>query len=110
MIRLTVLYNLQPDIDEEQFLAWRLTEHQQSNSSTRGVVRTDFSRNNLAWPPDTEPRYRFMTTAEWSEMASFEAVFYELSFQEELQKGVKKNLQDYVFLIGEILASSVAGK
>ena len=51
-----------------------------------------------------------MTTAEWSEMESFEAVFYELSFQEELQKGVKKNLQDYVFLIGEILASSVVGK
>jgi hypothetical protein len=65
MIRLAVLYNLQPNIDEEHFLKWRLTEHQQSNSSAEGIVRTDFSRNNLAWPPDTVPRYRFMTTAEW---------------------------------------------
>ena len=105
MIRLTVLYNLQPDIDEEQFLAWRLTEHQQSNSSTRGVVRTDFSRNNLAWPPDTEPRYRFMTTAEWPNMESFEEAFYDPSFQAELKKNLKM-LRDPVFLIGDVLANS----
>ena len=105
MIRLTVLYNLQPDIDEEQFLAWRLSEHQQSNSSTRGVVRTDFSRNNLAWPPDTEPRYRFMTTAEWPNMESFEKAFYDPSFQAELKKNLKM-LRDPVFLIGDVLANS----
>ena len=105
MIRLTVLYNLQPDIDEKQFLAWRLTEHQQSNSSTRGVVRTDFSRNNLAWPPDTEPRYRFMTTAEWPNMESFEEAFYDPSFQAELEKNLKM-LRDPVFLIGDVLANS----
>ena len=105
MIRLTVLYNLQPDIDEERFLEWRLTEHQQSNSSAEGVVHTDFSLNTLAWPPDTVPRYRFMTTAEWPDMKSFEEAFYEPSFQAALQKNLKK-LRDPVFLIGNVLANS----
>ena len=105
MIRLTVLYNLQPDVDEENFLEWRLTEHQRSNSSAEGVVRTDFSCNTLAWPPDTVPRYRFMTTAEWPDMKSFEEAFYEPSFQAALQKNLKM-LQDPVFLIGDVLANS----
>ena len=108
MIRLTVLYNLQPDIDEEHFLEWRLTEHQQSNSSAEGVVRTDFSRNTLAWPPDTVPRYRFMTTAEWPDMKSFEEAFYEPIFQAKLKKNLKM-LRDPVFLIGDVLANSEPG-
>ena len=42
MIRLTVLYNLQPDVDEAQFLQWRLGEHQQENMASPGVIRSDF--------------------------------------------------------------------
>ena len=106
MIRLTVLYNLKPDVDEKEFLAWRLTEHQKSNSSMRGVVHTDFTQNNLAWPPNTEPKYRFMTTAEWQNIDEFNEVFYDPAFQEELENGVKKMLSDYVFLIGDVLISS----
>ena len=106
MIRLTVLYNLRSDVDEKEFLEWRLTEHQKSNSSMPGVVHTDFAQNNLAWPPNTKPKYRFMTTAEWQNMDEFEEVFYDPTFQEELQNGVEKTLSDYVFLIGDVLISS----
>ena len=82
MIRLTVLYNLRSDVDEKEFLEWRLTEHQKSNSSMPGVVHTDFAQNNLAWPPKTKPKYRFMTTAEWQNMGEFEEEFYDPTFQE----------------------------
>jgi hypothetical protein len=37
MIRLTVLYNLPDGADEEQFLSWRLTDHQQTNESMPGI-------------------------------------------------------------------------
>ena len=104
MIRLTVLYNLKPEVDEAEFLEWRLTDHQKANSSMPGVVHTDFSLNTLAWPKDTQPRYRFMTTAEWPNMKLFEEAFYEPNFQIELKNGVEKMLEDYTFLIGEILA------
>ena len=106
MIRLTVLYNLRPDVDEKEFLKWRLTEHQKANSSMPGVIHTDFARNDLAWPPNTEPKYRFMTTAEWQNMDAFEEVFYDPAFQEELQNGVETMLSDYVFLVGDVLISS----
>ncbi|MBO68356.1 MAG: hypothetical protein CL398_08590 [Acidiferrobacteraceae bacterium] len=105
MIRLTVLYNLKPEVDEDEFLEWRLTDHQKANSSMSGVVHTDFSLNNLAWPEKTKPRYRFMTTAEWPNMDLFKEVFYEPQFQAELRSGVEKMLDDHVFLIGEILAN-----
>ena len=39
-------------------------------------------------------------------MKIFEEAFYEPSFQDELKIGVDKMLQDYVFLIGEMLVDS----
>ncbi|MFN8455976.1 MAG: hypothetical protein U0401_15140 [Anaerolineae bacterium] len=104
MIRLTVLYNLQPYVDEEEFLHWRLTEHQQANAAIPGVIRTDFGRIDEAWPPGARPPYRFMTTADWPDMESFKAGFYD----PEVQAGLQKNLEllsDPVFLISEILTS-----
>lgn len=47
MIRLTALYNLSAHIDEDEFLRWRLTEHQNSNMQIEGVVRADFGRPEL---------------------------------------------------------------
>src|SRR5215213_9495609 len=44
MIRLTVLYNLPPDQDEEEFLKWRLGEHQSANMSIEGVVASEFHK------------------------------------------------------------------
>jgi len=102
MIRLTVLYNLSPDTDEEEFLKWRLTEHQDANLAIPGVMRTDFSRIDLAWPEGTQPPYRFMTTLDWSDMQSFKKGFYD----PEAQAGLKQNLKmlsNPIFLISEVL-------
>jgi hypothetical protein len=102
MIRLTVMYNLPPGSDEAAFLEWRLGEHQASNASMPGVVRTDFARVDYRWPDQKPPPYRFMTIAEWEDRESFERAFYDPQMQADLQENLKK-LADPVFLISEIL-------
>jgi len=102
MIRLTVLYNLQPHVDEEKFLAWRLTDHQAENMSISGLLRSDFARIDRAWPNDTPPPYRFMTTADWPDWESFEQGFYDPTVQKDLEEDLKI-LKDPVLLISEIL-------
>jgi hypothetical protein len=106
MIRLTVLYNLPPGTDEAEFLVWRLGEHQESNASMPGVVRTDFARIDKGFPDDQPPRYRFMTTADWVDRESFEKSFYDPEMQATLKEDVKR-ITDSVFLISEILAETV---
>lgn len=105
MIRLIVLYNLKPFVDEEEFLAWRLGEHQQSNTSMFGVARTDFARVAEAWPAGAAAPYRFMTTIDWPDRPSFERGFYDLQVQADLQKNLEI-MADPVFLISDILTSS----
>ena len=102
MIRLTVLYNLQPFVDEAEFLEWRLTEHQKNNMSVSGVVQSDFARIDQVWPNDAKSPYRFMTTADWPDMESFENAFYDPAYQKSLQENLKM-LKEPVFLISEIL-------
>ena len=106
MIRLTVLYNLQPYVDEDEFLQWRLTDHQEENMSVPGVLRSDFARINRGWPSATNAPYRFMTTADWPDMATFESAFFDPAYQENLQKNLKM-LKDPVFLISEILINEI---
>ncbi len=103
MIRLTVLYNLQPDVDEAKFLEWRLGEHQKENMSSPGVIRSDFARVEANALDDSSPQYHFMTTADWPDMESFRKAFYD----PEVQKSIKKSmhmLKDPLFLVSEILA------
>ena len=75
MIRLTVLYKLKPEVDEADFLKWRMTEHQASNSNMFGVIATTFTKISSAWPMDQDSPYRFMTTVDWPDMESFEKGF-----------------------------------
>ncbi len=105
MIRLTVLYNLLPGADEDEFLRWRLSDHQAANAATPGIVRTDFARVEMAWPDGTPAPYRFMTIVEWPDRESFEKAFYDPAMQASLQENVKK-IANPVFLISEILTSS----
>ena len=102
MIRLTVLYNLQPYVDEDEFLEWRLTEHQKNNMSTPGVLHSDFARIEASHPAEVTPPYRFMTTADWPDMDSFQKAFYDPAYQESLQENLKM-LKDPIFLISELL-------
>lgn len=102
MIRLTVLYNLQPYVDEVEFLEWRLTEHQEENMSMQGVLRSDFSRIKEGWPVGSKPPYQFMTTADWPDMESFRNDFYDEAYQVSLRENLKM-LKDPIFLVSEIM-------
>ena len=102
MIRLTVLYNLSADTDVDEFLKWRLTEHQSSNLAIEGVVRTDFASIDAAWPPDAKPTYRFMTTVDWPDRESFQNGFYAPEVQADMKKNMEM-LSDPIYLISEIL-------
>ena len=102
MIKLTVLYNLQPFVDESEFLEWRLTTHQENNMAVPGVIQSDFARIDLEWPQGNKPQYRFMTTAVWPDRECFEKAFYDPEYQDSLQENLKM-LKEPVFLISEIL-------
>ncbi|MEM7800982.1 MAG: hypothetical protein AAF633_17445, partial [Chloroflexota bacterium] len=89
----------------DEFLQWRLTEHQQSNSSMQGVIKTDFARIHQAALSNEPPPYRFMTTVDWPDQASFEAGFYD----PDVQSGLEKNLEmlsNPLFLISEIMTTA----
>lgn len=102
MIRLTVMYNLRADVDEAEFLNWRMTEHQESNMAVPGVLRSDFGRIEEGYPREVQPRYRFMTTADWPDLETFHAAFYDPDYQKGLQESLKIS-DDYLFLVSEIL-------
>lgn len=109
MIRLTVLYNLPPGSDEDEFLRWRLGDHQKANESSPGVLYTDFALVGSQWTPDdasARPPYRFMTIAEWPDRESFERAFLTEEAQAELREDLKRGFSDMVFLVSEVLASS----
>ncbi len=110
MIRLTVLYNLPPGSDEDEFLRWRLGEHQESNASMPGVLRTDFGQVTEAplpgqgRAPNALP-FRFMTVAEWDTREEFENSFYDEVLQDDLRQNVER-ISDAVFLVTEILTGT----
>lgn len=105
MVRLTVLYNLAPGVDEEEFLRWRLGPHQEENASQPGVLHTDFGVVQGAWPDDAAIPYRFMTTADWPDLETFRAAFYDPEYQVTLRANLAK-LDSPLFLISEIRASA----
>jgi hypothetical protein len=103
MIRLTVLYNLPPDQDEDEFLQWRLGEHQAANMSIEGVVASQFHKV-FGDAGGAVPAYRFMTTVDWPDRESFEKGFYDPRVQAELDENLKK-ISDPLFLVSECLVS-----
>lgn len=108
MIRLTVLYNLPPGTDEAEFLHWRLGEHQKSNESGYGVLRTDFGLIGERWTPDglvPDSPYRFMTVVDYPDRESFEKGFLSEASIAKLQED-KQKITNTLFLISEILATS----
>jgi hypothetical protein len=107
MIRLTVLYNLPHNQDEDEFLKWRLGEHQSENMSMQGVVASEFHRI-LSDAAGAAPAYSFLTTVDWPDRESFENGFYN----PQVQAGLKENLEkisDPVFLVSECLIRESSG-
>jgi hypothetical protein len=101
LIRLTVLYNLPPDQDEDEFLEWRLGEHQSANMSIEGVVASEFHKV-LDGAAGAAPTYRFLTTLDWPDRESFEKGFYDPRVQAELEENLEK-ISNPVFLVSECL-------
>lgn len=109
MIRLTVMYNLADDVNEDEFLEWRLGEHQEDNMSSPDVIRSDFSRIDelaidLSKKKDGTPPHRFVTTADWPDMKSFRKAFYAPEMQKSIQDSMHM-LKDPIFLVSEVLVS-----
>ena len=107
MIKLTVVYNLPPGADHEEFLKWRTTTHQQENAAMPGLIMTDFYVIQQAWQKDAPP-YRYMTEAYFPNRATFEKTFFDPEYQAALAKSLER-IADPLFLISEEVVSEVAG-
>jgi uncharacterized protein (TIGR02118 family) len=103
MIKLTVVYNLPPGADHQDFIRWRTTTHQKSNMSIPGVVKSDFYVIKSAWKRDEAP-YRYMTEAYFPDMETFERAFFDPEYQVELAKSLER-IADPLFLISEEVLS-----
>ena len=105
MFKVTVLYNLSADTDQEEFEAWRLGTHQAENAAQPGVVRTDFS---IAFPhrDGTPPRFRYMTELWFETREDLERSFYSEETQEELRNS-DDWCPDRVILLAEERAVTV---
>jgi len=108
MVKVTVLYNLPPGTDEDEFVRWRTTEHDAANNAQPGVVRSEFSRV-LGQPHigDARPAtdiapYRFVTESWWESYESFLASWERPEEQARLVPAVAK-IADALFLVSERL-------
>ncbi len=103
MIRLTVLYNLAEDMNEEEFIQWRQKTHQNYVESMPGVIRTDFSLITRSWPKDIAPKFRFQTIVDWPDVESFEKAFFNDSAQKKLKDDNEK-IGDSLYIVSEVLS------
>ena len=104
MVKLTVMYNLPEGADHEEFLRWRLGEHQQNNAAAPGLIKTDFyiaRATHLG-----EPRYRYITEAYFESMADIEQGFLSDEGQAALQTHLGR-IHEPVFLISEEAVTTV---
>ena len=105
LIKLTVMYNLPPGADHDEFIKWRTTEHQKDNMSRPGVIKSDFYAIKNAWKMDEAP-YRYMTEVYYPDMETFKNSFFDPDYQVELAKSLER-ISDPVFLISEEVISEV---
>ena len=106
MIKLTVLYNLPPGADHDEFIRWRTTEHQEENMAVPGIIKSDFYVIQEAWQRDDLP-YRYMTEAYFPDMETFRASFFDPEYQKELAVALER-IADPLFLISEEVLSAEA--
>lgn len=107
MIKLTVLYNLPPGADHEEFLKWRTGPHQQSNVQIPGLLKTDFYA--IFGSRKGSPLYRYITELYFPDEETFEKAFYDEGFQARLDKSLER-VADPVFLVSrEVLTEEVEG-
>lgn len=103
MVKLTVLYNLPPGADHEEFIRWRTTDHQRDNAGMPGVIRTDFYVAEET--PMGPPKYRYITESYWEDMESLHRSFFAPEAQAKLAVDVRR-ITDAVFLISREAAAT----
>ena len=114
MVKVTVLYNLPPGADEEEFVRWRTTVHNAANIAQPGVLRAEFSRVlgqphiGDERPATTSAPYRFITESWWESHESFLASWERPEEQARLVPAVAK-IADALFLVAEQLQAFEQG-
>jgi hypothetical protein len=103
VVKLTVIYNLPPGADHDEFIKWRTTDHQKANMSMPGVIKSDFYIVRSAWKRDESP-YRYLTEAYYPDMETFEKSFFDPDYQAALAKSLER-IVDPLFLISEEVIS-----
>jgi hypothetical protein len=103
MVKLTVIYNLPPGADHEEFLKWRTTDHQKENMSLPGVIKSDFYAIKSSWKNDSVP-YSYITEAYYPDMETFEKSFFDPEYQTKLAESLKR-ISEPLFLISEEVVS-----
>lgn len=107
MVKLTVVYNLPPGANHEEFLKWRTTEHQEDNMSIPGIIKSDFYLIKSSWQRKEAP-YRYLTEAYFPDMETFEKSFFDPGYQAKLAKSLER-IADPLFLISEEVISQATG-
>jgi hypothetical protein len=107
VVKLTVVYNLPPGADHEEFMKWRTTVHQRNNMSIPGIIKSDFYVIKRAWKMDEAP-YRYMTEAYFPDLETFEKAFFDADYQARLAKSLER-IADPLFLISEEVISESSG-
>jgi hypothetical protein len=105
MVKLTVIYNLPPGADHDEFIKWRTTVHQKTNMSMPGIIMSDFYAVKATYP-QAEPPYRYITEAYFHDMATFEESFYDPEYQASLKISLQR-IADPLFLISEEVIKGV---
>lgn len=106
MIKLTVVYNLPPDANREEFIRWRTTAHQQQNASLPGLIKTDFYVIESAWRT-ADPPYHYMTEFYFPDMATFEKSFYDPEYQVKLAKSMERIIDPLFLISNEVLTEVI---
>jgi uncharacterized protein (TIGR02118 family) len=96
MIKLTVLYNLPPGADHEEFVEWRIGPHQQANVQMPGLIKTDFY--SMIDGREGKAPFRYITELYFRDLEAFENAFYDPEHQIRLQKSLER-VADPLFLI-----------
>ena len=105
MIKLTVMYDLPPGADHEEFIRWRTTEHQEDNMAIPGIIKSDFYVVKEAWQRDDLP-YRYITEAYFPDMETFRKSFFDPEYQAELAEALKKIANPLFLFSEEVLSAS----
>jgi uncharacterized protein (TIGR02118 family) len=98
MYKVTVVYNLPPGADHDEFIKWRTGSHQNWNLQMPGLLRYDFYKieDSFGKPPP----YRYMSELYFADREAFVKAFYDPNYQSGLAVSLQR-VADPLFLMSE---------